>query len=77
LLWALAGAALAGVFVVAVAPSLFIPHPYSGLKTVDELKARNDVRTTLVQTLAGLAVAGSLFVTYRTYRQNRALSLSL
>ena len=60
------------MFVVAVAPSLFIPHPYSGLKTVDELKARNDVRTTLVQALAELAVAGSLIVTYRTYRQNRA-----
>jgi uncharacterized protein YjbI with pentapeptide repeats len=74
LLWALAGAALAGVFVfvVAVAPSLFIRHPYSGLKAVDELKARNDVRTTLVQALAGLAVAGGLVVTYRTYRQNRA-----
>ena len=74
LLWALAGAALAGVFVfvVAVAPSLFIRHPYSGLKAVDELKARNDVRTTLVQALAGLAVAGGLIVTYRTYRLNRA-----
>jgi uncharacterized protein YjbI with pentapeptide repeats len=73
-LWALAGAALVGVFVfvLVVAPSLLIPHPKTGLSTADELKARNDVRTTLVQALAGLAVAGGLLVTYRTYRQNRA-----
>ncbi|MFC8618975.1 pentapeptide repeat-containing protein [Micromonospora purpureochromogenes] len=36
------------------------------------LKAKNDVRTTLVQALAGLAVAGGLVVTYRTFRQNQA-----
>ena len=46
--------------------------PHSGLNAADELKAQNDVRTTLVQALAGLAVAGGLVVTYRTYRQNRA-----
>ena len=73
-LWVLAGAALVGVlwFVVAVAPSLLIGSPPKGLSAADELKARNDVRTTLVQALAGLAVAGGLVVTYRTYRQNRA-----
>jgi uncharacterized protein YjbI with pentapeptide repeats len=74
LLGALAVAALLGVlvFVVLVAPALLIRHPYNGLSAADELKARNDVRTTLVQALAGLAVAGGLIVTYRTYRQNRA-----
>ena len=73
-LWALAGAALVGVFifVFAVAPSLLIGAPPKGLSAADELKARNDVRATLVQALAGLAVAGGLVVTYRTYRQNRA-----
>jgi uncharacterized protein YjbI with pentapeptide repeats len=73
-LWVLAGAALVGVFVFvfAVAPSLLIGPPPKGLIAADELKARNDVRTTLVQALAGLAVAGGLVVTYRTYRQNRA-----
>jgi hypothetical protein len=73
-LWALAVAALAGVFVfvLVVAPSLIIGSPPRGLSAADELKARNDVRATLVQALAGLAVAGGLVVTYRTYRQNRA-----
>ena len=71
-LWAVAGAALVFVFVFVVAPSLLIRPPKTGLSPADELKARNDVRTTLVQALAGLAVAGGLVVTYRTYRQNRA-----
>jgi hypothetical protein len=73
-LWTLAGAALVGVFVFvfAVAPSLLIGPPPKGLSAADELKAENDVRTTLVQALGGLAVAGGLLVTYRTYRQNRA-----
>jgi hypothetical protein len=61
-LWVFAGAALVGVFVfvLAVAPSLLIGHPHKGLSAADELKALNDVRTTLVQALAGLAVAGGL-----------------
>jgi hypothetical protein len=69
----LAVAALIGVFwfVVAVAPSLLIEPLPKGLSAADKLKARNDVRTTLVQALAGLAVAGGLVVTYNTYRQNR------
>jgi uncharacterized protein YjbI with pentapeptide repeats len=73
-LWVLAGAALVFVFVFvfAVAPSLLIGHPPNGLSAADEFKARNDIRGTLVQALAGLAVAGGLIVTYRTYRQNRA-----
>ena len=76
LLWgllALAGAVLLGVFVfvIVVAPSLLIRPPKTGLSEADLLKARNDARTTLVQALAGLAVAGGLLVTYRTYQQNR------
>jgi hypothetical protein len=80
-LWVLAGAVLVGVLVMVLVcvadPSLLIGSPPigsppTGLSVADELKARNDVRTTLVQALAGLAVAGGLLVTYRTYRQNRA-----
>jgi uncharacterized protein YjbI with pentapeptide repeats len=73
-LWVLAGAALVFVFtfVFAVAPSLIIGSTPKGLSAADELKARNDIRTNLVQALAGLAVAGGLVVTYRTYRLNRA-----
>ena len=71
--WTLAG--LAGVavivFALLVGPWLFTRHPENSLTTEQELKARNDVRTTLVQALAGLAVAGGWIVTYRTYRQTK------
>src|SRR3712207_12355 len=45
------------------------------------LKAENDVRTTLVQTVGGLALASGAIVTYRTFRhtrleQDRAYKLS-
>ena len=79
-LWALAGAVFVGVLGLMLAcvvdPSLLIGSPTigkppAGLSVADKLKAQNDVRTTLVQALAGLAVAGGLVVTYRTYRQNR------
>ncbi|MCT2282726.1 hypothetical protein M3G91_34530, partial [Micromonospora chalcea] len=73
-MWALA--ALVGtlliVFVLAVGPWLLTRHPQKGLTSEQALKARNDVRATLVQALAGLAVAGGLAVTYRTFRQNQA-----
>jgi hypothetical protein len=72
-LWTLVS--LAGVSVIAfalvVGPWLFTRQPPGELTTEQELKARNDVRTTLVQALGGLAVAGGLIVTYRTYRQNQ------
>lgn len=71
-LWAVGGVAgglLIGYLVLVAGPSWLTGHP-SGL-TEQQLKARNDVRTTLVQALAGLAVAGGLIVTYRTYRQNQ------
>src|SRR3954447_25569470 len=54
-----------------VAPWLFTRHPSSDLTDADALKARNDVRTTLVQAVAGLAVAGGAVITYRTFRQNQ------
>jgi hypothetical protein len=38
---------------------------WRGRNDRQRLKAENDVRTTLVQALAGLAVAGGLIVTYR------------
>ena len=64
ILWTLGG--LAGVLLIFFA--LVVGHQ---LNSEQELKANNDIRTTLVQALAGLAVAGGLIVTYRTYRQNR------
>jgi hypothetical protein len=72
-LWVLAG--LGGLilvlFALVIGPWWFTRHPHHGLTAEQELKAKNDVRTTLVQALGGLAVAGGLAVTYRTYRQNR------
>ena len=73
-LWALVvlGWLLLVLFALAAGPWLFTRYPQHGLTAEQELKAKNDVRTTLVQALGGLAVAGGLAVTYRTYRQNRA-----
>ncbi len=66
---------LAGIllifFVLVLGPWLLTQQPQRNLTAEQELKAKNDVRTTLVQALAGLAVAGGLVITYRTYRQNR------
>src|SRR3954451_14920072 len=72
-LWALAGVATAGLvlFVLWGGPWLFTRHPSSDLTDSEALKAQNDVRTTLVQTVAGLAVAAGAIVTYRTFRQNQ------
>ncbi|MFE9959237.1 pentapeptide repeat-containing protein [Micromonospora sp. NPDC005299] len=73
-LWVLGGIAtmLLLAFALVVGPWLLTRHPQEGLTSEQALKARNDVRTTLVQALAGLAVAGGLVVTYRTFRQNQA-----
>ncbi|RZU77615.1 pentapeptide repeat protein [Micromonospora kangleipakensis] len=72
-LWALGG--LVGVlllaFALVVGPWLLTRHPQKGLTSEQALKAMSDVRTTLVQALAGFAVAGGLVVTYRTFRQNQ------
>src|SRR3954453_6155530 len=75
-LWALAGVAtvVLVLFVLWGGPWLFTLHPHHGLtaeQELQELKAKNDVRTTLVQAVAGLAVAGGLIFTYRNFRQNQ------
>ncbi|SDN49124.1 Uncharacterized protein YjbI, contains pentapeptide repeats [Geodermatophilus siccatus] len=72
-LWSLAGVVAVAIllFVLWWGPWLFTRHPSSELSDAEELKAENDVRTTLVQTVAGLAVAAGAFVTYRTFRQNQ------
>jgi uncharacterized protein YjbI with pentapeptide repeats len=73
LLWALAGlgAVVLILFVLWGGPWLLTRHPSQGLTAEQELTAKSDVRTTLVQAVGGLAVAGGLIVTYRTYRQNQ------
>jgi hypothetical protein len=74
LLWALAGVAAVGLvwFVLWGGPWLFTQHPQQGLTAEQELKARNDVRTTLVQAVAGIAVASGAIITYRTFWNTRA-----
>ncbi|NED58716.1 pentapeptide repeat-containing protein [Micromonospora aurantiaca] len=62
---------LALALTLVVGPWLLTQYPQKGLTSEQALKAKNDVRTTLVQALAGLAVAGGLAVTYSTYRQNQ------
>ncbi|MEV4483636.1 pentapeptide repeat-containing protein [Micromonospora coxensis] len=71
--WALGAlvAVLLLAFALVVGPWLLTRYPQKGLTSEQSLKAKNDVRTTLVQALAGLAVAGGLAVTYSTYRQNQ------
>ena len=66
------GAAALIVLVIVVAPWLLTRYPHHGLSADQALKAKNDVRTTLVQALAGAAVAGGLVVTYRTYRLSKS-----
>src|SRR3954447_24379792 len=73
-LWALAGIAAVVLvsFVLWSGPWLFTLHPHQGLTAEQELKAKSDVRTTLVQTVAGLAVASGAIVTYRAYQLSRS-----
>src|SRR4051794_34767430 len=71
--WVLATVATAGVllFVLWGGPWLLTRYPNHGLTAEQELKAKSDVRTALVQTVGGLAVAGGLIITYRTFRQSQ------
>jgi hypothetical protein len=71
-LWGLGGVGvlLLVLFAVLLGPWLFTKNT-ERLTPDQRLKAQNDVRTTLVQALGGLAVAGGLVVTYRTYRQTK------
>ena len=71
--WVIGGLAilLFVLFVVLVGgPRLFVKNT-EGLSPDQRLKAENDLRTTLVQALAGLGVGAGVIVTYRTYRQNQ------
>ncbi|MGY1679120.1 pentapeptide repeat-containing protein [Geodermatophilus sp. SYSU D01176] len=64
----------AGVLVLIVlwgGPWLLTRHPNSGVTAEQELKAKSDVRATLVQAVGGLAVAGGLIVSYRTFQQSQ------
>jgi hypothetical protein len=54
-----------------VGPWLLTLAPNQGLTADQELKAKNDVRTTLVQAVAGLAVASGALITYRTFLYNQ------
>jgi hypothetical protein len=64
------------LFVLWIGPWLFTRHPSSDLTDAERLKAQNDVRTTLVQAVAGVAVAGGAIVTYRTFRHTQAVDRS-
>jgi hypothetical protein len=69
------------LFVLWGGPWLFTRHPSSDLTDAETLKAENDVRTTLVQAVGGLALASGAIVTYRAFRhtrleQDRAYQLS-
>jgi uncharacterized protein YjbI with pentapeptide repeats len=71
-LWTIGGVGvlLLVVFAVLIGPWLFTKNLHR-LDDAERLKAQNDVRTTLVQALAGLGVAAGVIVAYRTYRQNQ------
>jgi hypothetical protein len=68
--WAMLGLALTAVVVAVLGPlpAWLTRHPSHGMTAAERLKAINDVRTTLVQALAGLALLGGLFFTARTFR---------
>ncbi len=68
------GAAAAGVLmvlvlVVVVLPPRFTAHRHFD-KATDELKAQNDVRTTLLQALAGILLATGAYLTWRQLQHN-------
>ena len=72
--WILGCVAMVAVvaLVLVVAPWLLTRYPHHGLTADQVLKAKSDVRTTLTQALAGIAVAGGLAVTYRSYRLSKS-----
>src|SRR5215204_6228213 len=69
--WSTAAVAVGAfmLWLVLYAPSLFVPTPsHAELRQVDaatRLELQNDVRTTLLQGLGGLAVLVGAFFTYR------------
>jgi hypothetical protein len=75
------GAALflgALLFVWWLGPALLTRHPAAGLSPAERLKATNDVRTTLVGTLVGLAAIGTVaFAAVNARINQRALQETL
>ena len=71
--WLLGGIAAVVTIVIVLwfGPWLLTLAPNHGLTADQELKAKNDVRTTLVQAVAGLAVASGALITYRTFPDNQ------
>ncbi len=71
--WLLGGIAAVVIIVIVLwfGPWLLTLAPNHGLTADQELKAKNDVRTTLVQAVAGLAVASGALITYRTFLHNQ------
>jgi Pentapeptide repeats (8 copies) len=72
---ALAGVVLAGglgFLVLSTGPWLLTRHPSRGLTSEQQLKAKNDARTTLVQAVGAAGLLGGLFFTYRTFRLTRS-----
>jgi hypothetical protein len=61
-----------GFLVLSTGPWLLTRHPRRGLTTEQQLKAKNDVRTTLVQAVGAAGLLGGLFFTYRTFRLTRS-----
>jgi hypothetical protein len=62
---------LLATLTLSLGPWLLTRHPSAGLTADQELAAKNDVRATLVQMLAGVAVGLGAIVTYRTYLQDQ------
>jgi len=73
-LWWLGGltGAVLAVLALAVGPGLVVGSSGVALTAEQRLRAENAVRTVMVQALGGLALAGGLIVTYRTFLLNRA-----
>jgi uncharacterized protein YjbI with pentapeptide repeats len=68
-LLALGAVAVFALFVLVLPP--LIARTDHTVTTAQRLKAENDVRATLLQTLAGFLILTGLYVTYRTFQLNR------
>jgi uncharacterized protein YjbI with pentapeptide repeats len=66
----LGGVGALAVLVLSALPSILV-GPDEDLSTAERLKAENDVRTTLLQALAGIALLTGAYFTGRTYILNR------
>jgi Pentapeptide repeats (8 copies) len=60
------------VAVVWPLPELLTRYPTAGLTAAERLKAVNDVRSTLIASLVGMAAIASLLLGLRTYRLSRS-----